>query len=204
MIFSADEGFCPLFFCGIRLFFFITIKCYGTFLLTPPAETISAISTVADRTVGRNCTHGRKTLSVLSARFVIQNVWRSVHDICWSVSLQCEAYKASSSTCLDIQQCSLEFSVLWTRYCVFGWVGLGVAEDPSAFILKGQAVHDDLTLEGEGCKIFRKVGYPKPMTQIHIPAYPKLFLCCMGVVSSIVAVAMAIIIIIIIQDKIII
>ena len=81
--FSADDGFCLLFFfCGIRPFLFVTITDCGVFLLTPPAEKFMAISTVSDRTAGRNCTHGRKALSVLSARFVIQNVWRSVHEIC--------------------------------------------------------------------------------------------------------------------------
>jgi len=137
-------GFFVFFFClggggggGIRPFLFVTIKDCRMFLLTPPAEKFMIISTVSDRTVGRNCTHGRKALSVLSARFVIQNVWRSMHEICWSMSLQCEACKASSPPCCDIQQCSLEFSVLGARYSVFGWEGLGVAEDRSAFVLKG-------------------------------------------------------------------
>jgi len=159
-IFRLMKDLTCFFFCGIRRFLSVTIKDCGTFLSTPPAETFKAISTVTDRTVGRNCTHGRTALSVLSSRFVIQNVWRSVHEICWSMSLQCDACKVLSSPCCDIEQCSLEFSVLGTRYCIFVWVGHGVAEDRSAFILRGQAFRDDLTLEDEGITIFRKAGYP--------------------------------------------
>jgi hypothetical protein len=49
-------------------------------------------------------------------------------------------------------------------------------------------------------RAFERSGTPKPTTQLDIPAYPNIFLCCMGVVSSIVAIAVIIIIIIIIVN----
>jgi hypothetical protein len=84
-------------------------------------------------------------------------------------------------------------------------VGLGVAEDPGVFILKGQVVREDLTLEDGELRSFEKSGTPKTMTQRHIPAYPNLFLCCMGVISIVaIVIFIVIVVIIIIQDKIII
>jgi hypothetical protein len=64
------------------------------------------------------------------------------------------------------------FSVLETR------VFLGVTEVPSAFILKGQAVHEGLSFEDEAIMILRRSGNSNQMTQHHIPAYPNVFLYC--------------------------
>ena len=132
-----DFAFLPVFFCGILPFLSVTIKDCGMLLLTPPAEKFMAISTVSDRTAGRNCTHGRKALSVLSARFVIQNVWRSVHEICWSMSLQCGGMQSFISSML--RHTAVQFRIRCSEDAVLClWVrNGGVAEDRSAFILKG-------------------------------------------------------------------
>jgi hypothetical protein len=106
-------------FCGIWPLVIVVKKAvYLTyslwdFLLTPPAETCRAICTVAVRTVGRNCTHGCKTLSALSARFVIQNVWRSAHEICWSMSLQCEACAKLHLLHVATYSSAVQNSVFW-------------------------------------------------------------------------------------------